>query len=314
MKDPAFLFYSKDFYEGTRMMLPEERACYIDLLIYQHQNGPIPLDLKRVVMYCNGVDLATLEATLKAKFERTDNGWVNSRLNEEISARENFKSSQSTSGRIGQFWKKAKQILSKSDFSKLREMSLNKEEIICFLEENETNKDTLEGLLKHRLNNNANANAIVNENKDEIKIEKNVEKKFFDEFNEKCTRLSKVQILNQQRKTKISARIRDFGLEKTFSIIDLVSVSNFLNGENDRNWKASFDWILEPKNFTKILEGNYNNKPNGKPTYQNSGFSGNTAGQNGKISARTILAQRLAGKAAGNNESGNITIDVEACE
>jgi len=35
MKDPAFLFYSKDFYEGTRTMLPEERACYIDLMIYQ---------------------------------------------------------------------------------------------------------------------------------------------------------------------------------------------------------------------------------------------------------------------------------------
>ena len=32
MKDPAFLFYSKDFYEGTRTMLPEERACYIDLM------------------------------------------------------------------------------------------------------------------------------------------------------------------------------------------------------------------------------------------------------------------------------------------
>ena len=39
MKDPAFLFYSKDFYEGTRTMLPEERACYIDLMIYQHQTA-----------------------------------------------------------------------------------------------------------------------------------------------------------------------------------------------------------------------------------------------------------------------------------
>ncbi|WP_374464159.1 hypothetical protein [Chryseobacterium sp.] len=147
MKDPAFLFYSKDFYEGTRMMLPEERACYIDLLIYQHQNGAIPNDLKRVLMYCNGVALATLEATLEAKFEQTANGWENKRLNVEISARENFKSSQSTSGKIGQFWKKAKQILSKSEFTKLRELTLNKEEIIDFLNLNEVNKDTLEGLL-----------------------------------------------------------------------------------------------------------------------------------------------------------------------
>lgn len=79
----------------------------------------------------------------------------------------------------------------------------------------------------------------------------------------------------------------------------------------------------DPAMAKDILEQTYRNnyqgffklkQNNGKPTYQNSGFSGNTAGQNGKISARTILAQRLAGKATGNNESGNITIDVEACE
>ena len=49
-KDPAFLLYSKDFYEGTRMMLPEERACYVDLMIYQHQNGGfIPNDVRRII-------------------------------------------------------------------------------------------------------------------------------------------------------------------------------------------------------------------------------------------------------------------------
>ena len=30
-KDPAFLFYSQDFYAGTRTMLPEERACWAHL-------------------------------------------------------------------------------------------------------------------------------------------------------------------------------------------------------------------------------------------------------------------------------------------
>ena len=79
-KDPAFLFYSKDFYEGTRTMLPEERACYIDLLIYQHQNEIIPLDLKRVVLYCNGISEAMLLTTLKAKFIKTDKGWYNEKL------------------------------------------------------------------------------------------------------------------------------------------------------------------------------------------------------------------------------------------
>jgi len=37
-KDSAFLFYSNDFYEGTRTMFPEKRACLIDLMIYQHKH------------------------------------------------------------------------------------------------------------------------------------------------------------------------------------------------------------------------------------------------------------------------------------
>ena len=84
MKDPAFLFYSNDFYEGTRTMLPQERACYIDLLIYQHQHGAISIDLEKILRYCTGIDESTLIATLEAKFEKTEKGWINKRLNEEI--------------------------------------------------------------------------------------------------------------------------------------------------------------------------------------------------------------------------------------
>lgn len=159
-KDPAFLFYSKDYYEGTRMMLPEERACYVDLLVYQHQNGKIPLDTKRVLMYCNGVDQTTLEATLKAKFEKTLDGWENLRLKDDISSRENYKSSQSDSGKIGQFWKKAKKLLQKKEYDALRKNLLDKDFIIEFIQKNEINIDTLKGLLKGSFKHSAIANAI----------------------------------------------------------------------------------------------------------------------------------------------------------
>ncbi len=86
-KDPAFLLYSKDFYEGTRMMLPEERACYMDLMIYQHQNGAIPKDLRRVQMYCSGCSLETIENVLKDKFNETVNGWLNEKLTEVVNER-----------------------------------------------------------------------------------------------------------------------------------------------------------------------------------------------------------------------------------
>ena len=170
MKDPAFLFYSKDFYEGTRMMLPEERACYIDLLIYQHQNGVIPRDIKRVLMYCSGITESTLQATLEAKFELADEGWVNKRLEKAVLQRENFKKDLSISGKVGQFWKKAHKMLKKSDIEKLKKI-VSKEQIINKLEEVEVlDEITLQGWLegwlklpfKGGLSNKA--NAITNAN------------------------------------------------------------------------------------------------------------------------------------------------------
>ena len=36
--------------------------------------------------------------------------------------------------------------------------------------------------------------------------------------------------------------------------------SSFLNGKNDRNWTATFDWLIKDGNMAKVLEGNYADK------------------------------------------------------
>jgi uncharacterized protein YdaU (DUF1376 family) len=120
MRDPAFLFYGKDFYEATRTMLPKERACYVDLLIYQHQHEYIPNDLERMTMYCSGLDEATLKAVLEAKFKLCDKGWYNERLNKVIQERKEFSQKQSNNGAVGQFFKKAKSTLPVKDYNKLK--------------------------------------------------------------------------------------------------------------------------------------------------------------------------------------------------
>lgn len=120
-KDPAFLFYSRDFYEGTRNMLPDERACYIDLMIYQHQNKSIPLDLKRVYMYCNGISKETVDYVLAEKFIKTDTGFYNEKLTDVINNRIKHSLKQSINGRLGQFYKQAKKLMSEGDFFRLKE-------------------------------------------------------------------------------------------------------------------------------------------------------------------------------------------------
>lgn len=161
-KDPAFLFYSKDFYEGTRLMLPEERACFIDLLIYQHQNGPIPLDTKRMLMYCSGVNEATLQATLQAKFKQTDKGWVNLKMVEVTDDRSSYKGKQSDNGVLGQFFKKAKSSCKAAEYKALRSYvyeDYGKENLISELKkEQTTHEGLLQALLKHLANEDANEN------------------------------------------------------------------------------------------------------------------------------------------------------------
>jgi hypothetical protein len=49
-------------------------------------------------------------------------------------------------------------------------------------------------------------------------------------------------------------------MDKIISVIRTAGESDFLNGKNDKAWKADFEWIMRPQNFLKILEGKYENK------------------------------------------------------
>lgn len=86
--------------------------------------------------------------------------------------------------------------------------------------------------------------------------------KIKDLYNNTCHSLSKVVALSERRKKAIAARWKEYGediatFEKLFTMAE---ESTFLKGGNDRNWTATFDWLLNQNNMTKVLEGNYKNK------------------------------------------------------
>lgn len=197
MKDPAFLFYSKDFYEGTRTMLPEERACYIDLMVYQHQNGSIPNDIDRILLYCSGITKHTLEAVLESKFEVIDDGWINRVLERTMNDRSEFAKKQSINGSVGQFWKKAKAILDKKQYQHLKDSlyEVTNIELYQKIEGKKIDKAMLIAMLKHIVNASAiedviviedcNTNSITTTNKEYIDKGGLGEKEYkqtFDEF------------------------------------------------------------------------------------------------------------------------------------
>lgn len=83
-----------------------------------------------------------------------------------------------------------------------------------------------------------------------------------DLFNSVCVSLPTVQKLNDKRRKQIQNAEKLLG-EMTFEeFFSLVESSDFLTGRNGKWNGCGFDWILQPSNLTKIIEGNYLNKGN----------------------------------------------------
>ena len=86
-------------------------------------------------------------------------------------------------------------------------------------------------------------------------------------WNTTCTSFPKLFTISENRKNKMRLRISEMGgAEKALPLLKQIfgkmQESNFLKGDNKRGWKASFDWLFEnDKNWVKVFEGNYDNKP-----------------------------------------------------
>ena len=66
--------------------------------------------------------------------------------------------------------------------------------------------------------------------------------------------------LSDKRKGMINARIKTYGKETFVKMIQMALNSDFLKGQNKNGWRASFDWLIKPTNFEKVISGNYDNK------------------------------------------------------
>lgn len=81
-----------------------------------------------------------------------------------------------------------------------------------------------------------------------------------DLFNTTCVSFPKVTALSADRQKHIAARLKQYGAEKIKLVFQKAEASSFLKGENNRKWKANFDWLINETNFAKVLDGNYDDK------------------------------------------------------
>lgn len=90
---------------------------------------------------------------------------------------------------------------------------------------------------------------------------KEVFNNFLNIYNEECTNLPKCLKITEKRKVAINKCLKEKINEEVFKQICIkANQSNFLIGENDRNWKADFDFVTRTDKAMQILEGKYESK------------------------------------------------------
>lgn len=101
-KDPAFLFYSQDFFLGSATMTFEDKGKYIHILCLMHQQGRLDEETIRF-------SVGNVSVKLKSKFRIDENGfWFNERLESETEKRNKFTKSRRDNGSMGGRPKKQK--------------------------------------------------------------------------------------------------------------------------------------------------------------------------------------------------------------
>lgn len=81
-----------------------------------------------------------------------------------------------------------------------------------------------------------------------------------DLFHNICISFPKIRSLTDARKKAIKARLNTYKLDDFKTLFENAEASSFLKGRNDRNWTATFDWLIKDANMAKVLEGNYADK------------------------------------------------------
>lgn len=73
--------------------------------------------------------------------------------------------------------------------------------------------------------------------------------------------------MSDNRKKAIKARLRQYSIDDFKCLFEKAENSSFLKGANNRNWSATFDWLIKDSNMAKTLDGNYDDRPTQRNDY-----------------------------------------------
>lgn len=82
-----------------------------------------------------------------------------------------------------------------------------------------------------------------------------------DQWNNLDPNITKLQALNPgtTRYRNLKARLNQYGTDSFITVMDNIKASAFLRGYV-KEFIITFDWLVKPNNYIKVLEGNYNER------------------------------------------------------
>lgn len=78
-----------------------------------------------------------------------------------------------------------------------------------------------------------------------------------DMYNAICVSFPRLTKLSDKRKQAIKARLKKYTVDDLKQLFEMAEKCSFLKGQNNRNWSATFDWLIADGNIAKVLDGNY---------------------------------------------------------
>jgi hypothetical protein len=234
MKDPAFLFYDGDAARDVSHMNRLERGAYFDLIQAQRKFGGYTMEQARKIL---GKDFEEVWPALELILTMDENSkyfieWVRTSMVNRMEHAEKQRK------RIQDYWDKKK----KEEETDIPRNNHGKSVDLPLVNENENENEN-------------ELNKGIGEKNEKIDYDLIVSN-----YHSLCPKMAKVQVLTPKRIGYINARFGEHGLEGITKVLRLAGQSKFLNGLNDRAWKADFEWLIRPENFVKVLEGKYDNR------------------------------------------------------
>jgi hypothetical protein len=85
-----------------------------------------------------------------------------------------------------------------------------------------------------------------------------VVKSIHDEWNALGNGLPQCLVVSDKRRRMLEVRLRDnFFIDNWRQAMERLKTSEFCKGDNERGWKATFDWFIQPDSVAKIMENKY---------------------------------------------------------